>query len=96
VLADSSPVNPAIYATIPADAAAPSTRRSLTPNAARKLYTACDGELLAPMIRLGLLIGLRPGELTGLRWGHVDLKRGVLTTRHAIQMHRGQRHRPAR
>ena len=28
------------------------------------------------MFRLGLLVGMRPGELAGLRWGDVDFERG--------------------
>ena len=42
------------------------------------------------MFRLGLLVGMRPGELAGLRWGDVDFDRGILTVGHAVQM-RGSR-----
>jgi integrase len=45
------------------------------------------------MIRLGLLVGMRPGELAGLRWRDVDLQGRILTVGHAVQM-RGSRGRP--
>jgi integrase len=34
---------------------------------------------VADAVRLIALVGMRRGEITGLRWQHVDLKRGVLT-----------------
>ena len=82
--------NPAIHATVPATAATEAARRSLTPDEARTLYIACEGEYLGPMIRLGLLVGLRPGELAGLRWSDIDLARRILTVGHAIQMRGGR------
>jgi integrase len=82
--------NPAVHATVPAEAAREAARVSLTPEQARALYTACESEPLGPMVRLGLLVGMRPGELAGLRWGDVDLDRRILTVGHAVQM-RGSR-----
>jgi integrase len=82
--------NPAAHATVPAVAAREAARASLTPEQARVLFAACDGEHLGPMIRLGLLVGMRPGELAGLRWRDVDLDRRILTVGHAVQM-RGSR-----
>ena len=38
------------------------------------------------MFRLGLLVGMRPGELAGLRWSDVDFDRAILTVGHAVQM----------
>jgi integrase len=62
----------------------------LTPDEARALFAACENEHLGPMIRLGLLVGMRPGELAGLRWSDIDFSRRILTVGHAIQM-RGSR-----
>ena len=78
--------NPATHATVPADAARAAARRSLTPHEAEVLFDACEDEPLGPMFRLGLLVGMRPGELAGLRWGDVDLTRETLTVGHAVQM----------
>lgn len=38
------------------------------------------------MFRLGLLVGMRPGELAGLRLGDIDFARGILTVGHTVQM----------
>lgn len=45
----------------------------LTPDEARRLLAATEGEPLAPLFHLALLLGLRQGELLGLRWSDVDL-----------------------
>jgi integrase len=82
--------NPAVHATVPADAARTAARRSLKPDEARVLFDACEHEPLGPMFRLGLLVGMRPGELAGLRWGDVDLEHGTLTVGHAVQMRGGR------
>jgi hypothetical protein len=82
--------NPAVHATVPADAPRPAARRSLTPDEARRLFDACEHEPLGPMLRLGLLVGMRPGELAGLRWSDVDLAQGILTVGHAVQLHAGR------
>ena len=78
--------NPAVHATVPADAARAAPRTSLTPDEARLLFAACEDEHLGPMFRLGLLVGMRPGELAGLRWADVDFDKGILTVGHAVQM----------
>ena len=46
----------------------------------------CENEHLGPMIRLGLLVGMRPGELAGLEWGDIEFERRIVTVGHAIQM----------
>jgi integrase len=51
----------------------PAERRSLTPDEARALLQAAKGERLEGMVVLGLTVGLRPGELTGLLWADIDL-----------------------
>lgn len=82
--------NPAVHATVSADAAKTAPRKSLTPDEARTLFAACEDEPLGSMFRLGLLVGMRPGELAGLRWGDVDLGRRILTVGHAVQMRGGR------
>ena len=48
-------------------------RRSLTPDEARSLLAAATGERLDAMVAVGLMLGLRPGELTGLLWEDLAL-----------------------
>lgn len=44
------------------------------PAKAQALLAAAEGERLAPMFAVGLCLGLRPGELAGLRWSDIDLE----------------------
>jgi integrase len=53
-------------------------RRSLTVEQATKLLTAAKGTPVEAFIVTGLMTGLRPGELLGLRWPNVDLEAGTL------------------
>ncbi len=48
-------------------------RRSLSPSEARAFLEAAKGERLEALISLGMTLGLRPGELTGLLWSDLDL-----------------------
>jgi hypothetical protein len=48
-------------------------RNGLTAEQARSLLDACRGERYGPLITVSLLLGLRPGEATGLTWSHVHL-----------------------
>jgi integrase len=54
--------------------AAPTERQSLTPDQARKLLEAAQGERLEALIVVGGSVGLRPGELTGLLWSDVAIE----------------------
>ena len=54
----------------------PAARRTLTPEQAVKLLEAASGDRLEGLIVVGLMLGLRPGELTGLRWSDVDVDAG--------------------
>lgn len=56
-------------------------RRSLTREQAETLLEISEGHRLRPLILTGLYLGLRPGELAGLRWKDVDLVGGVLRIR---------------
>jgi len=56
-----------------------------SPAEVRALLTATEGDRLSLAFRLGLNLGLRSGEVLGLRWSDVDLDRGRLEVRQALQ-----------
>ena len=53
------------------------------------LDTARDDRLHA-LWTLGLVLGMRPGELTGLRWQDVDLDMGVISVWQSLKHRKGQ------
>lgn len=55
--------------------------RSLTVEQAQALVAAARGHRLEATITVGLSLGLRRGELLGLRWEDVDLDAGVVQVR---------------
>ncbi|MHB8681561.1 MAG: tyrosine-type recombinase/integrase [Acidimicrobiales bacterium] len=57
--------------------------RSLTYEQVLRLFAASKGDRLETLVIMGVLLGLRPGELAGLRWDSVDLRRRVLTVHEA-------------
>ncbi|MEO3752531.1 site-specific integrase [Streptomyces sp. B6B3] len=64
------------------------TKREIEPLAVdegRRLLTAARGNRLWAAYELAVRIGLRRGELLGLRWKDVDLHEGILTVRQALQ-----------
>lgn len=64
--------------------------RPLTPEEARALLNAIDGDRMAPLYSVALALGLRQGEALGLRWADVDLETATLTIRKAMQRVRGK------
>jgi len=70
--------NPARLARPPAEAVPPKERRALTHDQARALEAVLDGQPDEALWLSMLLLGLRPGEATGLTWADVDLDQGVL------------------
>jgi integrase len=62
----------------------------LTPEEARQILTAADGTRLAARWSVALALGLRQGEALGLPWSAVDLDRGVLSVRQALQRQQGK------
>lgn len=60
-------------------------RRTLTVQEAEKLLKAAAGQRLEALWTVGLMLGLRPGELCGLTWSDVDLDEGVLHVRQALK-----------
>ena len=67
----------------------PKSRRAevqpFTEEEARALLAAAAGDRLAALYAVALTLGLRQGELLGLRWEDVDLDRGVLRVRQQLQ-----------
>lgn len=66
------------------------TRRSLTPDEARALFVSMSGDRLEALLVVGVAMGLRPGELTGLSWRDVDLSAGVLHLRMTLKRERNR------
>jgi integrase len=58
---------------------------ALSPDEARRLLNAVRGERLEALYWTALLLGLRQGELLGLRWQDVDLEAQTLRVAGAIQ-----------
>jgi integrase len=67
----------------------PKSRRAevqpLTEEEARALLAAARGDRLEALYAVAITLGLRQGELLGLRWEDVDLDRGVLRVRQQLQ-----------
>jgi integrase len=79
--------NVAALAVLPA-ARPPAPRRSLTPDEARRLIAATEGDPLGALVACGLMLGLRPGELAGLLWSNVDLDAETLTVSGSLKRER--------
>jgi integrase len=59
--------------------------QSLTPDQARTFLAAIADHHLYALIVVAVSCGLREGELLGLQWPDLDLDRGVLRVRHALE-----------
>lgn len=57
----------------------------LTSDESRRLLEAAAGDTLEACYRLALQLGLRQGEVLGLRWEDVDLDAGVVHVRRQLQ-----------
>lgn len=64
--------------------------RPLTPQEARALLDAANGDRLEALYSVALAVGLRQGEALGLRWRDVDLDTGILRVSFALQRIDGQ------
>lgn len=60
-------------------------RRTISPEEAKRLLAAFEGDRLEALYRLALTLGMRQAEIIGLRWQDVDLDAGVLHVRQTIQ-----------
>lgn len=77
-----------VAAVVEAPAGKPTrVRTGLTPDQARALLTAADGDRCGALVTVSLLLGLRPGEAAGLTWDAVDLQATppTLTVRHSLR-----------
>jgi len=57
-----------------------------------QVHTVLDtakGDRLEALWILGLVLGMRPGELTGLRWEHIDFETGVITICESLKHRKG-------
>jgi len=79
--------NAAELATIPHDARPPAERKSLTVEQARKLLVAAEGDRLGAAVVTQLVLGLRPGEVLGLKWE--DVKGNVLHVQRSVKLDGG-------
>ncbi|OAA21855.1 site-specific recombinase XerD [Frankia sp. EI5c] len=59
--------------------------RALRPEEARRLVEVLRGERLEAVFACGLMLGLRRGEILGLRWSDVDLDGATLHVRQTLQ-----------
>lgn len=66
----------------------PADRRSLTQDQARVLLSVAVGHRLEGLFVTGLMLGLRPGELTDLRWVDVDLEVGRVAVQGSMKRER--------
>jgi integrase len=57
---------------------------------ARKLLDALKGERLEALFTIGLALGLRRGEMLGLRWEDVDFDKRTISVRQAVQRSGGK------
>lgn len=67
-------------------------RRALTVEEARRLIGTIRGDRLEALWVCALTVGLRRGELLGLRWCDVDFSAGTLTVRQTLLRAGGQLH----
>ena len=68
-----------------APALAEEERPALTVDEGRRVLAAVEGERYEAVVVLGLLLGLRRGEILGLRWDDIDLDGRTIRVRRALQ-----------
>jgi integrase len=74
---------------LPADARRPVDGRALTLAQARTLIDSIADHRLEALWTTMLMLGLRPGEATGLTWSDVDLTGAVVHVRRSLKLERG-------
>lgn len=65
-------------------------RLALTPDQARRLLYAARGHKWEAGYQMAIRLGLRIGELLGLRWQDVDFEARRLHVRHSLSMYKGR------
>jgi integrase len=68
---------------------APKEMRPLSPEEARRLLDAAEGDRLEALYVLAVTTGMRQGELLALRWQDVDLKNGTISVRRTLTRNGG-------
>jgi integrase len=63
--------------------------QTLAEDQVRLFLEAAKGERLEALYVLALATGMRQGELLGLPWRYVDLKKGVLRVRQSLTLSKG-------
>lgn len=66
------------------------TYHVLTPEEAARLLEAVQDDRLEALFTVGLALGMRQGEILGLRWEDIDLERGALRVNRQLQRLRGE------
>src|SRR5687768_2689650 len=84
------PRNVAAIAEMPAEARVTKVGRSLTVEEARQLLRTARGTRIEALVVTALMLGLRPGELCGLRWEDIDLDHATLQVRRSLKRVRGE------
>ncbi len=69
---------------VKAPRSAPEEMRPLSPDEARKLMEAAQGDKLEALYVLAMHTGMRQGELLALKWEDVDLNEGVIRIRRTL------------
>ena len=77
---------------MPADARRTPPGRALTVDQARRLLKRSEDDRLHALWLLMLMVGLRPGEATGLTWVDVDLKKSIVHVRRSLKIEGGILH----
>jgi integrase len=85
---DTVTTNPARDASLPPQARRQVQKRSLSPVEARALLAALRSERNGAMFALSLLVGLRPGEASGIYWS--DLRGSTLHVTRGVQLDHGR------
>jgi integrase len=62
----------------------------LTPEQAKQLLEFLDGHKHEALLNVALTMGLRRGEVLGLRWSDIDLVSRSMSVRHSLERVRGQ------
>ncbi len=64
--------------------------QALTIIQVKAVLDAANGDRLEALWVLGLVLGMRPGELTGLRWEHIDFDTDVISVWKSLKHRRGK------
>ena len=74
---------------LPAAAKRTEAGRALDVEQARALLKAVDDHRLAALWIVMLMLGLRPGEATGLQWIDIDVDQALIHVRRSLKLHDG-------